>query len=70
MGITDEIKSRIFSRYLEGARGSGLGMSIVHALVVERYNGRVLIGDRVKGDYKQGVSIAVCLRKPSGSATG
>jgi signal transduction histidine kinase len=70
MGITDEMKSRIFSRYLEGARGSGLGMSIVHALVVERYNGRMLIGDRVKGDYTKGVSISVCLRKPSGSATG
>jgi signal transduction histidine kinase len=35
-GIDDELKSRLFARYLKGARGSGLGLSIVHSLVVDR----------------------------------
>jgi two-component system sensor histidine kinase VicK len=62
-GIPDEIKGNIFTRYLENAKGSGLGMSIVYALVVERYGGKVRIEDRVKGDYMKGTTVHVWLRR-------
>jgi signal transduction histidine kinase len=60
-GIPDEVKSRLFSRYLESAKGSGLGMSIVHALVVERYKGSIRILNRVAGDYTKGTTVEIWL---------
>jgi len=48
-GIPEEIRENIFNRYLIGARGSGLGLSIVHALVVDRYKGSVSVSDRNGG---------------------
>jgi signal transduction histidine kinase len=60
-GIPDEVKAKIFSRYLEIAKGSGLGMSIVQALVVDRYRGKVQVRDRVEGDYHQGTSVDIWL---------
>lgn len=62
-GIPDVIKKIAFRRYLDGAEGSGLGLSIVHALVVERYFGRVSIQDRVAGDYSKGTRVDVWLQK-------
>ncbi|MHB1907980.1 MAG: sensor histidine kinase [Nitrososphaerales archaeon] len=61
IGIPDQIKNRIFERYLSSAKGSGLGMSIVHALVVERYKGSVKLKDRVPGDYHQGTVVEILL---------
>ena len=46
IGIPFELKDKIFDRFIAGARGSGLGMSIIHALVVNRYNGRIAVEDR------------------------
>jgi signal transduction histidine kinase len=60
-GISDETKKTIFTRYLSTARGAGLGLSIVHALVVERYSGKVVITDRVEGDYTKGTKVEVWL---------
>lgn len=62
-GIPDELKNRIFVRYLKTAKGSGLGMSIVHALVVERYKGKIDVKNAVPDDYKKGTSIEIWLRK-------
>jgi two-component system, OmpR family, sensor histidine kinase VicK len=62
-GIHDEFKSKLFSRYLESAKGSGLGMSIVHALVVERYKGSIRVVNRVTGDYTKGTTVELCLPK-------
>ncbi|HZW56703.1 MAG TPA: HAMP domain-containing sensor histidine kinase [Nitrososphaerales archaeon] len=45
-GIPEELRSILFNRYLVGARGSGLGLSIVHALVVDRYKGGVSISNK------------------------
>ena len=42
-GVTDKMKEKIFTRYLNTATGAGLGLSIVHALIVERYSGKVAI---------------------------
>ncbi len=60
-GIPPFIKEKVFSRYLEGARGTGLGMSIVHALVVDRYRGKVMITDRVQGDYSKGTVVEISI---------
>ena len=60
-GIPDEMKKRAYTRYLDSASGSGLGLSIVHALVVDRYGGKVNISDRVKGDHTKGTSVEIWL---------
>ncbi|HZY95013.1 MAG TPA: HAMP domain-containing sensor histidine kinase [Candidatus Bathyarchaeia archaeon] len=64
-GIRDDMKKTIFTRYLSTASGAGLGLSIVHALVVERYSGKVAITDRVDGDYTKGTKVEVWLRRAS-----
>jgi signal transduction histidine kinase len=64
-GIPDKLKDKIFTRYLNTASGAGLGLSIVYALVVERYSGKVTIADRVKGDYSKGTKVEVWLPKAS-----
>ena len=64
-GIPDKMKDKIFTRYLNTATGAGLGLSIVYALVVERYSGKVTITDRVKGDYTKGTKVEVWLPKAS-----
>jgi signal transduction histidine kinase len=63
IGIPDEMKERVFDRYLRSAKGTGLGLSIVQALVVERYGGNIKIKNRVEGDYTKGVAIDVWLRR-------
>lgn len=62
-GIPDDIKQKVFSRFLNGAKGSGLGMSIVHAIVVDRYKGRIEVKDRVPGDHRKGTLVEVFLQK-------
>jgi CHASE3 domain sensor protein len=62
-GIPEGMKEKVFTRYQSSATGSGLGMSIVYALVVDRYSGRVRILDRVAGDYTKGTSVEIWLRK-------
>jgi len=49
IGIPVELKDKIFDRFVAGARGSGLGMSIIHALVVSRYNGKITVEDGTRG---------------------
>ena len=62
-GIPDEIKPKLFSRYLSGSKSSGLGLSIVHALVVERFNGKIAILDRDKDGTPKGTLVEIWLRK-------
>jgi signal transduction histidine kinase len=60
-GIPDAMKNQVFARYLMHASGTGLGMSIVHALVIERYKGKIMLRNRVSGDYRQGTTIEIWL---------
>ena len=62
-GISDDMKEKVFNRYMQGAKGSGLGLSIVHAIVVERYHGQVRIRNRVEGDYTKGTIVDILVPK-------
>jgi signal transduction histidine kinase len=63
VGIPEEQKADLFKRYLKGAHGSGLGLSIAHALIADRYLGRIMVKDRVEGDFAQGTSVMIFLQK-------
>jgi signal transduction histidine kinase len=63
VGIPDDQKVDLFKRYVKGAHGSGLGLSIAHALITDRYLGRIEVEDRVQGDYTQGTSFLIFLQK-------
>lgn len=54
-GIPDDMKRKIFKRFWTSGKGSriGLGLSIVMALV-ERYNGKMYVLDRVPKDHTKG----------------
>ncbi|MFI5420252.1 MAG: ATP-binding protein [Nitrososphaerales archaeon] len=60
-GIVENSRKDIFTRYLKSASGSGLGMSIVHALIVDRYGGRITLGSKVEGDYARGTTFDLIL---------
>jgi signal transduction histidine kinase len=62
-GIPDSLKDKVFTRYHEAASGSGLGLSIVHALVVDRYSGLVQISNRLKNDSTKGTIVEIWLPK-------
>ena len=61
-GIPDERKSVIFERFVKGRQqvGSGMGLTIVRALT-EKYDGRIWVEDKVKGDYTQGARFVTVL---------
>lgn len=55
-GIPDPEKEAVFGREQRGStqvNGTGIGLFVV-ATIMERYNGRVWIEDRVKGDHTKG----------------
>jgi signal transduction histidine kinase len=63
VGVPDETKQKVFTRYLDSAMGSGLGLSIVRALVVDRYGGNVMVKDRVPGAHSEGAVVELWLRR-------
>lgn len=69
-GIPDEMKSKLFQRKQKGrskTAGCGLGLFLVKKLV-EDFNGRVWVEDRVPGDHTKGSRFVVML--PVASAEG
>jgi signal transduction histidine kinase len=57
-GIPDSMKRDLFERFYSKAKGSGLGLSIVRTLV-ERYKGKIWVGDRVYEDYTKGTTFGM-----------
>ncbi len=59
-GIEPERKHDLFRRFMRGAEGSGLGLSVVYALA-RTYGGNVTVEDRVRGDYSKGTVFVVTI---------
>jgi len=57
-GISPDKRDELFTRYQKGARGTGLGLSLVQALT-EFYDGTIRVEDRIPGDYRQGSSFVL-----------
>lgn len=57
-GIPDSMKKELFERFYSKAKGGGLGLSIVRALV-ERYRGKIWVGDTVYNDHTKGVTFGM-----------
>lgn len=57
-GISDDRKTTLFQRFYSYSQGSGLGLSLVKALV-ERYNGKIWVGDRVYKDHTKGTKFGM-----------
>jgi signal transduction histidine kinase len=58
IGIPDSAKRDLFERFYSKAKGSGLGLSIARTLV-ERYKGKIWVGDRVYEDYSKGTTFGM-----------
>ncbi|MGE5403280.1 MAG: sensor histidine kinase, partial [Candidatus Doudnabacteria bacterium] len=62
-GVPDDLKPKLFHRFQRGktkAHGKGLGLYLVRSLV-ESYEGKVWVEDRVKGDHSKGARFVVML---------
>lgn len=65
IGVPDEVKDQIFSRYerlKKEVKGLGLGLHLVKT-IMKRYNGRIWVEDRVKGDHSKGSVFCIALPK-------
>ncbi|MFW9962822.1 MAG: sensor histidine kinase [Candidatus Sifarchaeia archaeon] len=59
-GIEPKKKANLFNRFMSGAEGTGLGLSVVKTLT-EVFGGKITVEDRVQGDYSQGSVFIVTL---------
>jgi len=64
-GISDELKLKLFSRFTRGetrSSGKGLGLYIARSLV-QSFQGKLWVEDRVYGDYNMGTRFVILLPK-------
>ncbi len=59
-GISPKQKEKLFTRYTEGAKGLGLGLSVVKSLS-EAFGGSVKVENRVVDDYTKGTVFILML---------
>ena len=65
IGIEDSGKEKIFevgNREYKGNRGMGFGLSLVKK-IVESYGGKIMVEDKVQGDYSKGCNFIVLIPK-------
>ena len=63
IGISDEFKENVFQRgniNTKGGKGLGFGLSVVKK-VIELYNGKIWVENRIKDDYSKGSKFIVLL---------
>ncbi len=63
IGVADDRKEVIFqeqNRELKGSKGMGLGLSLV-SKILNIFNGKIWVEDRVKGDYTKGSNFVILL---------
>jgi signal transduction histidine kinase len=56
IGVPDDMKELVFQRAFMKERsvnGMGLGLSLVNT-IINKYNGKIWVEDKVKGDYSKG----------------
>ncbi|MFW9909256.1 MAG: sensor histidine kinase [Candidatus Thorarchaeota archaeon] len=61
-GIHPDKRSDLFTRFMKGAQGTGLGLSMVKALT-ELFDGDIRIEDRVPGNFNEGSSFILTFPK-------
>ncbi len=62
-GIEENVKRALLSRLETGIKvGSGMGLTLVKR-IVERYNGKIEIADRIQGSHTQGTSFSLFIPK-------
>jgi len=62
-GVADSMKEKIFQRGFnkeKGVYGMGLGLSLVRG-IIETYNGKIWVEDRVKGDHSKGSNFVLLI---------
>ncbi|MFX1500810.1 MAG: PAS domain S-box protein [Promethearchaeota archaeon] len=67
IGIEDERKERVLTRVDPDSKttyGMGLGLSLVKK-IIESYDGKIWIDDKVKGDYSKGTNVILLIQKGS-----
>jgi len=67
IGIEDSRKKSIFQRGFKGDKsifGMGLGLLLV-SIIVDRYNGKIWVEDRVEGDYSKGNNFVLLIPEVS-----
>ncbi|MEJ2278362.1 MAG: PAS domain S-box protein [Candidatus Lokiarchaeota archaeon] len=64
-GITDEYKEKIFQRGYKKdhfTKGFGIGLALVKK-IIDRFNGKIWVEDRFKGDFKRGSRFNILLNE-------
>jgi len=59
-GISPSVKSKLFTRFMDGSDHMGLGLSVVRALV-DIFDGQITVRDRVEDDYTKGTIFEITL---------
>jgi len=63
IGISDDRKESIFKRRYNKdkySKGMGFGLSLVN-IIINKYNGKIRVDDRVPGDYSQGSNFIILI---------
>ncbi len=62
-GIPNDVKPLIFDKYaMDKYKQSGIGLTLVKT-IIDHYHGKVVVEDRVKGDYTQGTRFIFHIHK-------